>query len=398
MPTQTLRPPPARPGVSTDVVALLRRLVAIPAGSHHILSCYIRLKPRDRTRANYLITESKDRVRALRADPMVRALARDEGLAVERDLTRILSYLGNPRDLPHTPGLAIFACEQLGLFEAVVLTRVHRTRLVLDDTPWIGELVASAEDAQPILTVVVDRAHARFFEVTAAGVTELACLTAPTTRGGKFHSDRGGAPGWGEYDYHRRLEEEHHRHYANVVRRAEEVLQTHPVRGIVITGPTEHTTALARFLPEGIADRLLGTAKFNPTAVSTTEVQATSLSLAEEHSQKIMKSQLRRLDDAVGSGWAVNGAGETLKALHQGQVRSLFIRDNLEGQGFRCPATGRLVLAKGDCRNEGQPQPVRDLVDEAIEEALRQRIRVVMVPDCAEAEAVDGLAATLRFR
>ncbi len=94
----------------------------------------------------------------------------------------------------------------------------------------------------------------------------------------------------------------------------------------------------------------------------------------------------------------MNGARETLRALHQGQVRTLFLRDNLEGQGFRCSATGRLVLAKGDCRNEGQPKPVRDLVDEAIEEALRQRVRVVLVPDCAEADAVDGLAATLRFR
>lgn len=76
----------------------------------------------------------------------------------------------------------------------------------------------------------------------------------------------------------------------------------------------------------------------------------------------------------------------------------MFIRDDLEGRGFRCSATGRLVLAKGDCRDEGQPQAVRDLVDEAIEEALRQQVRVVIVPDCAGAKAVDGLAATLRFR
>jgi peptide subunit release factor 1 (eRF1) len=329
---------------------------------------------------------------------MVLALARDERLAVERDLNQILGYLGHPRDLPHTPGLAIFACEELGLFEAAALTRVHRTRLMLDDTPWIGELVASVEEAQPILTIVFDRAHARFFEVTAAGLTEQACLTAPSTRGGGFHSDRGGAPGWGEHDYHRRLEEEHHRHYANVVQRAQEILRARPVRGVVLAGSTDHTAALTRFLPEGIADRMLGSVKLNPTAISTTELQATSLSLAEEHSRKIIESELRGLDDAVGSGWAVNGARETLRALHQGQVRTLFLRDNLEGQGFRCSATGRLVLAKGDCRNEGQPKPVRDLVDEAIEEALRQRVRVVLVPDCAEADAVDGLAATLRFR
>ena len=397
MTAQTVQRPREKPAPATDTGALLQRLVAVPAASHHILSCYIRLEPRDRTRDNYLI-EFKDRVKALRTDPMVLTLGREEGLEIERDLTRVLDYLGNPRDLPHATGLALFACEKLGLFEVAPLTRVHRTRLMLDDTPWIGELVAAEEGTQPILTIVIDRAHARFFEVTAAGCAELACLTAASTRGGRFHSDRGDAPGWGEHDYHRRLEQEHHRHYANVVQRVEERLRTGPFRGIVLAGTMDHTSALARFLPDGIADRLLGTAKLNPTAINAAELQATSLALAEEHSRKIMGSELLALDNAVGSGWGVNGPRETLRALHRGQVRTLFIRDNLEAGGFRCSATGQLVLAKGDCRNQGEPQAVRDLIDEAIEEALRQRVRVVIVPDCAGAEAVDGLAATLRFR
>jgi peptide subunit release factor 1 (eRF1) len=74
------------------------------------------------------------------------------------------------------------------------------------------------------------------------------------------------------------------------------------------------------------------------------------------------------------------------------------VRESLGGGGFRCAATGRLVLAKGDCAGEGEPRPVRDLVDEAIEGALRQRARVVIVPKDAGGEPVDGLAATLRFK
>jgi peptide subunit release factor 1 (eRF1) len=398
MTARTLHPPGARPTVSTDVGSLVQRLTAIPGGSHHILSCYVRLESRDRTRATYLTTKLKERVKSLRTDPAVLALGRDERLAFERDLAQVLQYLRHLRDLPHTPGLAVFACEELGLFDAVPLARVHRTRLMLDDTPWMAELVASEHEMQPILAVVIDRAHARFFEVTAMGHTELACLTAGSTRGGKFHPDRGDAPGWGEHDYHRRLEQEHHRHYANVVRQVEELLRSRPIRGVVLAGPMDHTSALARFLPDRIAGCLLGTAKLNPTAISAAELQVSALEVAEEHDRKVLRSELKALDDAVGSGWAVTGPRETLRALHRGQVRTLFVKDDLEGRGFRCAATGRLVLATGDCRNEGEAQPVRDLVDEAIEEALRQRVRVVTVADCAEAEAVDGLAATLRFR
>jgi peptide subunit release factor 1 (eRF1) len=128
------------------------------------------------------------------------------------------------------------------------------------------------------------------------------------------------------------------------------------------------------------------------------ELQRTSLMLAEHHDHEALKSELHELDEEIGNHWAVNGPRETLRALHRGQVRTLYILDTQEGGGFRCSATGRLVLAPGDCRGEGEAQPVPNLVDEAIEEALRQRVRVVMVPKGSGGEAVDGLAAMLRFR
>lgn len=397
MTTQTPRPAPRKPTVYTEPGELIQRLVALPAGRYHVLSCYIRLEPRDRVRDSYLIA-FKDAVKTLKADSVQLALSREETLAADRDLVRMLRYLMHPRDLPYAPGLALFVCEELDLFEAIPLARVHRTRLILDDTPWIAELVASAGQATPLLAVVIDRRHARFFEITPEASTEFPAAVVISTRGGKFHSDRADAPGWGEHDYQQRLEHEHHRHYVNVVERLEELLRSRIVRGIVLMGTTDHTSALRRFLPDSLARRLLGVAKLNPTAVNPATLQAAALQVAQEHDRQLLTSELQALDEAVGSGWAVNGPRETLRTLYRGQVRTLFIRDDLEGRGFRCSATGRLVLAKADCRNEGQAQPVRDLVDESIEEALRQRVRVVMVPDCPAAVAVDGLAATLRFR
>jgi peptide subunit release factor 1 (eRF1) len=153
-----------------------------------------------------------------------------------------------------------------------------------------------------------------------------------------------------------------------------------------------------RFFPDTLAGRILGTVKLNPTAIAVAELEAAALESAGEHDRKSLATELTALDSAVGTGWAVNGPRETLRALHRGQVRTLYIQENLVGGGFRCSASGRLVLAKGDCRGEGQPQPVRDLVDESIEEARRQRVRVVIVPESLAAESVDGLAAVLRFR
>jgi peptide subunit release factor 1 (eRF1) len=388
---------PTGPTVSTDTEALVRRLIALPAGKYQILSCYVRLTPEDRIRASYLI-ELKDRVKALQGDPTKLALGHDQRVALERDLDRILEYLSDWQGLPPGPGIAIFACEELGLFSAAPLSRVHRTRLGLDVTPWIAELVAAAHEAEPVLAVVVDRAHARFFTVTALEVTELSCLTAASTRGGKFHSDRGDAPGWNEQEYHHRIEHERHRHYVNVVQRVKQLLRAHPYRGFVLAGPRDHISALLRFLPQQFSGRLLGTAKLNPTAVQVTQIRSAVLEVVEEHDQRLRALELAALDEAVGTGWAVSGTREVLRALHRGQARTIFIRGDLKGSGYRCAVSGRLVLSKAECRDEGEPLPVRDLVDEAIEEALRQRVQVIIVPIGDAADAVDGLAATLRFR
>jgi hypothetical protein len=46
----------------TDVRRQLQRLVRLPAGKHWIVSCYLKLEPRDRARGKYLI-KLKNRIR-----------------------------------------------------------------------------------------------------------------------------------------------------------------------------------------------------------------------------------------------------------------------------------------------------------------------------------------------
>jgi peptide subunit release factor 1 (eRF1) len=147
-----------------------------------------------------------------------------------------------------------------------------------------------------------------------------------------------------------------------------------------------------------MAARVLGTARLNPTSATPAVVHAAAQRVAEDHERSAVAAELLALQESIGTGWAVEGVRETLRALSRGQVRTLYARECLEGGGFRCAATGRLVLAKGDCAGEGEPRPVRDLVDETIEDTLRQGARVVVVPKDAGAQPVDGLAATLRFR
>lgn len=388
---------PLEPHVETAIGPLIQRLAHLPPGPHWIVSCYVRLEPEDRTRGRYLLA-LREWTTALKDDPRLADLSRKDRIAVERAVARIHGYLERPRGLPHARGLALFVCEELDLFEVAPLPRVHRTRAVLDDTPWIAELVSAARDAEPVIVAVLDRALARFLMASPAGAVELPGGFTVSGRGGRYRPDREDAPGEGERDYHARLAEERHRHYAMIAERLEELARERPASGLVLAGPADHTGALMRFLPERLASRVLGTARLNPTSATPAAVHAAAQRVAEEHERTAVAGELIALEDSIGTGWAVEGVRETLRALARGQVRTLYVREGLEGGGFRCSATGRLVLAKGDCAGAGAPVPVRDVADEAIEDALRQRVRVVMVLRDAAAEPVDGMAATLRFR
>jgi peptide subunit release factor 1 (eRF1) len=385
------------PDLEGAIGLLLARLTRIPPGNHPVVSCYVRLDPQDRTKNQYLLAV-KTRMKELEEDPQLLGLSRADRLAVERDLDRIRAYLGHPGRLPPARGLALFASESLKLWAGVPLPHTHRTRVILDDTPWVAELVAASQDAAPIIVAAVDRALARFFTVSPTETAELSCGFTVAERGGKYVADRKDAPGKGERAYHGRVLEERHRHYAMIADRLDELAMEHAAGGIVLAGPSDHTNALQRFLPDHLARRVLGTVRINPTSATPAAVQSAAHRVAQEHQQKTVTADLLALQEDIGSGWAVEGVHETLLALSHGQVRTLYVQEGVQGGGFRCTGTGRLVLAKSDCTGEGEPRPIRDLVDEAIEDALRQRARVVMVPRDTTGEPVDGLAATLRFR
>lgn len=394
----------AGPGAPIDGVAMaesyplasvIRDLAKMRPASNYVVSCYLRLEPPDRFRHKYL-TELKGAI--TKAEAAFAKLESDVRRPIERDLRRLLAAVEIPARLPAAPGVAMFASESRKFFLMVPMPRVHRTRVLVDRVPQISELVAAEQETGRLLVAVIDRARARIFEVGGFDVREVTDLRADSTRGGKFRSDRRDSPGWREHGFHQRIEEERHRHFAAVARQLVALDRERPAEGIILAGPAEETKAAAEFLPPPLRDRLMGLARLNPTALRAGLVRTRALELRREFEQGRERALCAELERRVGEGWATNGPQPTLRALARGQVRTLLIRADLTGWGFRCADTGRLVLSKAECRGEGAPEPVADLVNEAIEDALRQRVGVAVVHDVEAGSSIDGLAAILRFR
>ena len=265
-----------------DLPRLLARLTRIRTDEHRIVTCYLKLEPRDRARGKYLI-KLKNRLRAAERALAELDLPRATRDAVERDLRRVHDYLRNPDRLPASQGLALFASSPLKLFEVVPLPWVHRSRLAIDRTPLIRELAGVEDEIGHLLAAVLDRTAARFFEVTAFQARELSGLRADSTRGGRFHSSRQGAPGLGEGTYHNRIRNEKQRHFAAVAERLFELHRRRSVHGIVLAGPGREAGAVAAFLHPYLADRLMGVVSLNPKEVAASLVHQATLAARAQY-------------------------------------------------------------------------------------------------------------------
>ena len=248
----------------------------------------------------------------------------------------------------------------------------------------------------PLLVAVFDRLHARFFDIDDAGIRELDSLASPGMRGGKFHSDRQGSPGWGEAGYQRRVREDTKRHFISVARRLAALERRRPLREVLLAAPGNTAMTFRRTLPASVAARVIGNTRLNPTDATAADVQrAARRSPGKGDRERTLLLELR---EGLGTGRAVNGVRETLRALAKGQVATLLVRPRLLREGFRCAISGRLAPSRADCRGEGEAVPVLDLRAAAMKEARRQNAVVVTARSAELGREIDGLAALLRYR
>lgn len=381
---------------ATPVAAALGTLTKVAPGSHRVVTCYLKLEPRDRARGKYLI-KLKNRIKETEAGLGQLKLDKDQERAVRTDLGRILDFLKLPANLPSTLGVAIFASSTIDLFEVVPLPQVYRSRLAVDRSPLVRELASVEDEIGRLLTVVLDRSSARFFEVTAFEAHELPGLTSPQTSRGKFRGE-GKSQTWGEHTFHNRIREEKQRHWEAVARRLFELERRTSAHGIVVGAVGTESAAIEPFLHSYVVERVLGTTKLAPKTATAAEVHSATLAVREAWERASERQLVQEVADGLGAGWAVNGVTETLGALGRGQVRSLLVSADIALPGVRAADTGRLALTARELDGEGEPLAVIDVIDEAIEDALRQHVDVNVVYDSEAAGRVDGLAALLRFR
>src|SRR3989338_2503124 len=201
----------ARVAEDQDMLGALAELLARGARSGWTVSCYQKLEPADRVGEKVRI-KLKNRLRRVADRLEVLGFSHAEREGIRDALDRIEEYFQHPSNLDGGRGIAVFAGPRY--FRAVTLPYVLKSRVLVDRTPVVGELVYLCETRSRVLAVAVDRRSARFFDVRFSQVTELEGLATPSTRTARFHPERDDAPGVGEYRFPTRIPQERHPHTA----------------------------------------------------------------------------------------------------------------------------------------------------------------------------------------
>ncbi|HYZ10886.1 MAG TPA: Vms1/Ankzf1 family peptidyl-tRNA hydrolase [Actinomycetota bacterium] len=371
----------------------IRSLAGWDTGGLPVTTLYLdvdgKRRPRRRDyvrRAETLTTDACDEART--------AMSREAFLTVCHDSDRIRSFVRDGLERRGSVrGLAMFACSAAGLWEALELSHPVRDRVRVAPRPHLVPLEALLELAETFCTVLVDRERARVFLSSLGEIEEVSRLLDDVPG----QHDQGG---WAQARLQRHIQDHVHRHLKHVADTLLRVQRSRPFDHLVLAGPDEAVAELERDLHDYARRRILERMSL-PMASAPDEVLERVTDLEVELESRREREAVSRLRSEAGSGTgrAVTGMADTLIALEANRAEVLVVAEDLKASGVRCERCGHLAARPdGPCESCGGPVvEVPDLVEEAVELALRHRCRVETVGDGNMLAEVGGVGALLRF-
>jgi peptide chain release factor subunit 1 len=169
-------------------------------------------------------------------------------------------------------------------------------------------------------------------------------------------------------------------------------------RELVVGGSKAGVEGLLGQMRPGLAQRLAGSFHIEMEA-GPAAIAEEALKVQAESRRARQEMLLAGLAERLGpEGQAVAGLGQTLEALHKGQVHTLLIKRGHTHPGGSCPSCGRLSPEQGKCPTcQVDLAPVDDIVNLALAQALESGAALEQVPGKSALDQLEGLAAFLRY-
>lgn len=381
----------------SPIDSALRELAGIRSDSDPIVTCYLNTRWADehqRERVRLTVRERMRWVRTEYADsPWFDRL--------ERTLERVERYVEELCRQEHGEswdGVAIFACDGLGLWRTLHFGQPFRNQFAVGDSPQLLQLARHADDYEPAIVALVDAGGARVFETALGEVIGDATIEHEAP---KLHK----MGGWSQLHFQRHVRQQIERNQKEAAEHVTFLFDEDPSSHVILMGPDRVVASFENLLPQRVRDRILCRLA-NPRELSDREgrvrdeVMARVLEEIAEHERRL---EDRNVEAAVGEamrgGLAVLGPQDVVLAANEGRIHRLLIEDGFEATGWRCRNCDAIgIAAMAACGYCGGETTTTHLGEELIRRVIENDGEVDVMEPRARLHFYDGIAAFLRHR
>lgn len=298
---------------------LLHRLAAIEPSNLPVLSVYLDLRPQA-TGQNPAIRSGlivlKDRLREIEKTFLPRGPDLD---SLRADSERIESFL-QAEAAASTQGLALFACNDRGLFETLEAGVPFENQVTVGAVPDLFQLARLLDEQETAVVAVVDTNTARLF-VTRSGRLERVGESDDDS----VHFRKRSSGGWSQARYQRHIEK-HRTDFAGEVADAiDRLIDREGAVRLILAGDEVVMTPLQNSLSSRASDLLHDVQRIHIRAPRTEIAAEVAPALAQAEAAAGCQTADQLISAVRSGGLGTTGLENTQRALRNGQVDELLL-------------------------------------------------------------------------
>ncbi len=346
---------------------LMRRLAEATSTEAPILSCYLDVRPEahgERPAERNELTIVRNRLDAIAGEHEAHTAPRE---SIDTDRARIDALLDDADQLAGADGVAIFACDRIGLWEVARTQIAFDTEVSAGPTVDLFQLAKLLDDQISAVVAVVDTNTCRLFVTRRGGLAER---SGPDEDPSEHRRHQAG--GWSQARFQRHVDMQDKRFAKEAADAILRLVGREKPAHVILAGDERSIPTLDGELSEEVRPLVEHVARL--------DVRASLEEVGEEVFPVLAaleEADARTVAERAIAGWragdlGVVGLNATMAALDAGQVDELVLDETVEMDP--------------------------ELRGELIRQASLTDARVEVVADHPEIARHEGVAATLRYR
>lgn len=320
---------------------------------------------------------------------------RDKLNSFLRDEAKIQDYVNNNRQT-QAHGMAIFACDKLGVFETFQSLMPFENTFSINSFPLLRQLAYQAEEFENTLVVMLDSQYSKVFSLKLGGFV-VGDEVDITNNVHKYHKQGG----WAQSNFQRHIKDEIKKHYEETARVVTELFDKEHYENIIFIGQEHEIKNFMVDIPKRVNMKIITTDSAYMRENINKIMELIFEDLRKTEKERELNSVNTIINLAQSGGRETLGMQDTIELAKEGRIRILTTIKDLTYEGWKCDGchyTNKDQHKAGCPQCNGNMKPT-DLVEEAIRLTLKTGGMVDLVENEAadELKKYEGIGAYLRY-